>query len=220
MFEAAEINYENNDWITLVFLIILLCLTISKVFFNDRLLHLSTLFLSKKYFLTYYNKEKNNFFNLFQILLFVVQLLVLAMFLYYSNSYLQIKNDFLGPKNFLLIVAAVSFYIGLRFFTGIFLAYIFDLKNRHKKLVFEKVNYFNSLILWLIPFLVFYAYTTEFKAFFFVVTISIFILLLVIRYILFLSNNKKAIFNDFFYFILYICALEIAPLIIIIKLTI
>ena len=220
MFEATEIINQNNNWIILVFLIILLVLTIAKVFFNDRLLHVSMLYVSKKYFLLYFDKEKNNILNVFQILLFVVQLLALSMFIYHTNIYFQLKTDFLGLNKYLLIVAGVGFYLGMRYMTGLLLAYIFDLKNGHKKLVFEKVNYFNSLILWIIPFLTIYVFTTDFKAFFFVITFSLFVILIIIRYALFLSNNKKLVFNDMFYFILYLCALEIAPLIVIFKLTI
>ena len=63
MFESTEIVNQNNDWIVLVFLTILLVLTIAKIFFNDRLLHVSTLFMSKKYFLMYFNKDKNTILN-------------------------------------------------------------------------------------------------------------------------------------------------------------
>jgi hypothetical protein len=220
MFEATEIISQNNDWIIIVFLLILLALTIAKIFFNDRLLHVSTLFMSKKYFLMYFNKEKSNILNIFQIILFVVQLLVLSMFIYHSIIFYQLKMDFFGLNKYLVIVAGVGFYLGFRYITGLFLAYVFDLKNGHNKLVFEKVNYFNNLILWLLPFLVLYVFTTDFKFFFFIITVSLFVLLIIIRYALILSNNKKLIINDIFYFILYLCTLEIAPLIIIFKLTI
>ena len=219
MFESTEIVNQNNDWIVLVFLTILLVLTIAKIFFNDRLLHVSTLFMSKKYFLMYFNKDKNTILNVFQILLFVVQLLVLSMFIYHSNIFFQLKMDFFGLNKYLLIVAGVGFYLGIRYITGLFLAYIFDLKKGHNKFIFEKVNYFNNLILWLLPFLILYVFTADFKAFFFIITVSLFVLLIIIRYALILSNNKKLVFNDIFYFILYICALEIAPLIAVIKLT-
>lgn len=220
MFEAKEIILQNNDWVTFVFLAILLFLTTAKVLFSDRLLHLSTLFLSNKYFLIYFNKEKNNLLNLFQILLFVVQLLVLSLLLYYINAYFQLKPEFSGLNNYLLIIVGVSLYVGLRFFSGIFLAYIFNLKEVHKKLTNEKVNYLNNLILWLIPLLVVHEYITYYKNFILIIAFLIVILLLVIRYGLLLSNNKKLFFNDLFYFIMYLCALEIAPLIIFFKLII
>lgn len=220
MFEANEIIYQNNNWITLLFLIILLILATAKVLFNERLVHLSKLFLSKNYFLIYFNKEKSNVFNMFQILLFIVQILMIALLIYYLNIYFQLKPEFLGLKSYLLIIAGISFYISLRFLLGILLASVFNLKQEHKKLANEKINYFNNLILWIIPLLILYEYAIDYKDFFFKITISIVLFLLIIRYVLLLSNNKKLVFNDFFYFILYLCALEIAPLIIFFKLSI
>ncbi len=220
MFEAKEIIYQNNNWITLVFLIILLILTTAKILYNDRLFHLSKLFLSKNYFLIYFNKEKSNVFNFFQILLFVVQIQVLALLIYYLNIYLQLRPEFYGLKSYLLIISGISFYIGLRFLLGIILAAVFNLKQAHKKLANEKINYINNLILWIIPLLILYEYVIDYKDFLFKITLSIVLLLLIIRYSLLISNNKKLVFNDLFYFILYLCALEIAPLIIFFKLSI
>ena len=220
MFEAKEIIYQNNDWITLVFFIILLVLTTAKVLFNDRLFHLNKLFLSKKYFLIYFNKDQNNMLNLFQVLLFVVQLLAFSLLVYYINIDLELKPEFFDLNGYLLINIGITIYIGLRFLLGISLATIFNLKDIHKKLMSEKVNYFNNLILWLIPFLVIYEYIFDYKVLFFKITFSVVVVLLAIRYALLLSNNKKLIFNNLFYFILYLCALEIAPLVIFFKLTI
>jgi hypothetical protein len=58
------------------------------------------------------------------------------------------------------------------------------------------------------------------KELFFKITFLVFVILLVLRYSLVLVNNKKLITNNLFYFMLYLCALEIAPLAIILKLTI
>lgn len=220
MFEAKEIIYLNNDWITLVFLIILLVLTTAKVLFNDRLSHLNKLFISKKYFLIYFNKDQNNMLNLFQILLFVAQLLAFSLLVYYINIHLELKPEFSSLNGYLLIIAGISIYIGLRFFLGTSLATIFNLKGIHKKLMNEKVNYSNNLILWLLPLLVVYEYINDYSVIFFRITFSVFVMLLAIRYALLLINNKKLIFNNLFYFILYLCALEIAPLVIFFKLTI
>ncbi|NQV78269.1 MAG: DUF4271 domain-containing protein, partial [Lutibacter sp.] len=63
-------------------------------------------------------------------------------------------------------------------------------------------------------------YLSEYKGLLFEITFLVFLLVLILRYVLILLNNKKLIFNNLFYFILYLCALEIAPLIIVLKLTI
>ncbi len=168
MIGAEKITILNNDWITFVFLIILSILTIEKFLFENRLLKTSSFFFKKKNMLSYFNKEKNIFFNLYQILFFIVQLLTIALLLYYLNGFLGLKIGFTGLKLYIAIAIGVSLYFALRLLTGIVLAFIFDIKSVHQKISFQKISYFNNL----------------------------------------------------FYFILYLCALEIVPIVIILKLTI
>lgn len=219
MFEAKEIIHQNNDWITLVFLVILILLTLLKVLFNKRLFHAGTIYLSKKYLSIYFNKEKRKILNLFQILLFLVQLLVLTLLFYFANSYFKFRIDLLNFNSYILIFYWVGLYFCLRYAIGFILAYLFNLKNIHTKIVYEKMCYLNNLILWLLPFLVISAYLNNYKKLILESTFILFSVLLILRYSLTLVNNKNLIFSNLFYFILYICALEIAPLIIILKLT-
>lgn len=220
MFEAKEIIQQNHHWISLVFLAILIFLTWAKVLGKDRLLHTASLFIAKKYLFIYFNKEKNDILNLFQFFLFMVQILVLALLLYFANSLWQFSNRLNGLNGYLLLIGVVGLYFCFRYLTGLFLAEIFSIKNRYSKIVYDKVNYFNNLILWILPFLVLSAYADIHKELFLKITFFILVILIILRYILVLVNNKKLIVNNLFYFILYLCALEIAPLAIILKLTI
>ncbi|MGV8947692.1 MAG: DUF4271 domain-containing protein [Lutibacter sp.] len=220
MFEAKEIIHQNNNWVSLVFLAILIFLTLAKVLYKDRLRHTATLFLSKKYLYIYFNKEKNDVLNLFQFLLFMVELLVLSLLLYFANSLWHFSSAFNGLNGFLLLVVEVALYFCFRYLIGLFLAEIFNIKNNYNRLVYNKVSYFNNLILWILPFLVFGAYTTFYNEFLLKTSFFILVILLILWYSLILANNKKVIFNNLFYFMLYLCALEIAPLAIILKLII
>ena len=220
MFEAKEIIHQNSHWISLVFLAILIFLTLAKVLYKDRLLHTATLFFSKKYLFIYFNKEKNDILNLFQFLLFIVHLLALSLLFYFANNLWQFSHRFYALNGYLLLVLGVGLYFCLRYLIGVFLAEIFNIKNKYNKIVYDKVSYFNKLILWILPFLVLSAYSDIHKESFFKITFLILVILLILRYVLLLINNKKLIVNNLFYFILYLCALEIAPLAIILKLTI
>jgi hypothetical protein len=220
MFEAKEIVTQNNDWIALVFLIILFILAVVKLVFNERLSHANTLFFSKKYLSIYYTKEKTNVFNLFQLLLFIVQILSISLFFYVFVNYFQLNLSVSKLNLYVIILIGTSCYFIIRFSVGFFLASIFEVLKIHNRIVYQKINYFNNLILWLLPFLVFSIYVPSFQHFFFKITLIVFMLLLIIRYSLLLVNNKKLIFRNLLYFILYLCALEIAPLVIILKLTI
>lgn len=220
MFEAKEIIHQNHHWVSLVFLAILIFLTWAKVLYKDRLFHTATLFVSTKYLFIYFGKEKNDILNLFQFFLFMVQLLTIALLLYFANNFWHFSDRLNAVDGFLLLVAGVGLYFCFRYLMGLFLAEIFNIKNRHNRIVYDKVSYFNNLILWLLPFLMLIAYADIYKEFFLKITFFVLALLLILRYILVLSNNKKLIVNNLFYFIMYLCALEIAPLAIILKLII
>lgn len=220
MFEAKEIIHQNHHWVSLVFLAILIFLTWAKVSFKDRLLHTASLFFANKYLFIYFNKEKNDIINLFQFLLFIVQLLVLALLLYFANNLWQFSDRLNALNGYLLLVAGVGLYFCLRYLIGLFLAEIFNIKSKYNRIVYDKVSYFNNLILWILPFIMLSAYANIYKEYFFKITFFVLVILLILRYVLVLVNNKKLIVNNLFYFILYICALEIAPLAIILKLTI
>ena len=214
------VQYNPKDWITFIFLVILIILTIENFLFENRLLNTSSFFLKKKKMLFYFNKEKNIFLNLFQILFFIVQLLTISLILYFLNPFLGLKIGFTGFKLYIVVCIGVSLYFTFRLLTGIFLAFIFNIKPIHQKFSFEKISYFNNLILWILPLLILSSYAKQFDDLIFKITIFVFLFLLIIRYSLLLINNKKLIFNNLFYFILYLCALEIVPLVIILKLTI
>ena len=221
MLEASKIIYENNDWLTFILAFILIVLVLVKVLFNEKLLDTNTLFFSKKYLLIYYNKEKNSVFNLFQLLLFAIQFLVISIIIYLGFDFFE--QSILGYKSvylFISILIIILIYFGFKFLSNFFLASIFNLQKVQNKLHYEKNSYLNNLVLWILPLLIFCIYLNSFQVIFFKITFTLFIVLLCARYFLFIANNKKLFFNHIFYFILYLCALEIAPLIIIFKLTI
>lgn len=219
MFEAENIAHLKNDWITLIFFIILIILAIIKFQFNDRLQHSVTFFLNKKKLLTYFNKEKNIFNNLYQILFFSIQLLTFSLLIFFLFEFFQKNNTLSNVKLYLTIIIIVSLYFTFRFLIGLLIAYIFDQIYTFKKVAYFKMNYINNLTLYLLPFLFFTAYSKDLSILFLKISIFICVIFLLIRYALFIKNNKKFIINNLFYFILYLCALEIVPIVIILKLT-
>ena len=219
MFEATKIISQNNDWMAFVFLMILFLLTLNKLFFNDRILHTSTLFLQKRFLLIYYNKEKSVVFNLFQVIFFLIKILVISLIAFHINVFFKIYENINGLKGYSILLSGVIIYFLFHYLIGVFIAEVLSFGKIYNKIVYEKISYFNNLILWVLPFLIIYTYTHSFNTFFFNILFFLSLLLLAIRYGLLLYNNKNLIFNNIFYFILYLCALEIAPFVIILKLT-
>ena len=220
MFEATKIIHGNNDWITLVLLAIFGVLTLLKILYKDRLLHVSTLFISNRNITIYFNKEKNRLLDGFHMLFFIIQLLILSLLLYFGNVYFQFQKTELNLNYFLFIFCAIGGYLILHYLVGLLIAFLFGFKKEYNKIIFFKLNYFNNLVLWLFPFLILSFYAASFNYLLLKITLVLLVLLINLITILILVNNKKLILSNLFYFILYICALEIAPLIIILKLTI
>ena len=220
MITAENIIRQDNDWITMAFLIILVVLAVQKRLFGNRQLHTSIFFFKKNKLVGYFNKEKNTFFNPYQVLSFVVQLITLSLLFYFITPVFNVNSAANGIDLFLKIAFGVGFYFFIRFLIGNIFSVIFNLEKLHKKVSFEKINYFNNLIFWILPFLVLTSYSKYFETILLKITLIIFIILLIIRYVVLIINNKKLVFNNLFYFILYLCVLEIAPLVIILKLTI
>ena len=220
MFEANKIAYQNYDWITFLFVFLLLLLVIIKLIYNNRLLHANMQFFSKKYVNIYFNKEKYSITDIYQVSLFTVQLAVFSLLIYFGKFHLLQTENEINFQDFTLITAIVLIYFFCRYAAGELIAFLFNLQGVHHKFLHFKISYSNNFALWMLPLLALYVYYFKLNFFVFKILVGIAFVLLILRYILFVLNNKKLIVNNLFYFILYLCALEIAPLIIFLKLTI
>jgi hypothetical protein len=220
MFEATKIIQQNSDWVTLVLLFVFSVLAISKLFFTDKIYYVTTFFFSKKHLSILFNRDKNNIFTWFQGIFFIVQILIICLILFLANGYFNNSISILNFNSFLQLLLAVTLYFCTRYLVGFLLAFLFNVKQQFVKLAYQKKSYMNTIVLWILPFVILSIYIGHYSKLMVAITLIIFALLLLLRYTLVLINNKKLIFNNLFYFILYLCALEIAPLIIILKLTI
>ncbi|MFT5791896.1 MAG: hypothetical protein ACI9LI_001236, partial [Saprospiraceae bacterium] len=78
----------KNDGITLIFLLIFILLVVVKLIYNERLFLLTTIGISKKYFLNY-GKESRLIFNGFNSILFIVQSLIGMLIVYAFLQFYQ-----------------------------------------------------------------------------------------------------------------------------------
>ena len=206
----------KNDGITLIFLLIFILLVVVKLIYNERLFLLTTIGISKKYFLNY-GKESQLIFNGFNSILFIVQSLIGMLIVYAFLQFYQ--PELVQESNFLLlkIFSCLSIIFLIRYLIGKGLGILFDVENTHNHISFEKMSYLFSILLLILPFLLSVFYVEKYNFLFFQLLIAVLTILLIIRYLFLFSNNKKQIASRLFYFILYLCALEIAPFFIIFK---
>ena len=93
---AVERVFENNEIITWMFGLVFFLLTCVQLLFPVRLKSLLTLFFSKYYFLDFQTALQDTF-SLFNVLLFLIQNLILSIFLFKACIFLDVafQNEML-----------------------------------------------------------------------------------------------------------------------------
>jgi len=159
-----------------------------------------------------YNK-KEKLVNWFHIFFTVFLVINFSLFLYLSWKTLM------GPENsadinvytYPIILGAILTYLILKVFLQLSNGFIFSNHKTFTEFVFKKLSYLNySAIIMFGANVVLSFILKDSKEVIYLAFILI-LLVNVIGWITLLRNHQKFIANNFFYFILYLCALEIAP---------
>lgn len=210
MYEVNNIVLKNNDVITWIFISIGLLLFVLNLLYHHRLYLTSTSFLTEKYGITFYSADKNkSIFNRYYTLLFFpINILTIVLLIYCI---------FPENKSFLFTSFALSIFLIFDYFIKYGLSILFDYKEEQNYATYLKSIYMNNITLWILPFLLVCLYSPLFNRFLKGLLVFLLLIMFVLRYFLVISKYKKNIQQHLFYFILYLCTLEIAPLLIFIK---
>lgn len=164
-------------------------------------------------FITDKDEEGSSFFGVFQMILFLFSVVVISLMthrlLRYKGSI--ITDDF---SSFINVFGYLFAYFLLKRILEFGFSFLFLIRERIQFFIISKSKYFHSLafLLYIIAILSEYAEVNQLYAYCFAG------FLFVIRSVLYSIRNKKLIFNNLFYYILYICTFEIAPLFVLFKL--
>jgi len=139
---------------------------------------------------------------------------VLYNLLFISN--ISILLAFFKDQNFELIIYYELFKYVFIFFASkvlfdIIIGKVFSINRIMKNYVWQKLVYCNSLGIILLLFNFFIAYTIFDKQFMVSFFIALSVLYLIFAYFSIFFSMKKVIYKNWFYFILYLCTLEIIP---------
>ncbi|MCK0188845.1 DUF4271 domain-containing protein [Arenibacter sp. F20364] len=188
-------------------------MVLAKTTFYSRFLNYIILPFNNKYIFLYQKKDK--LFNWFSIFLSVFQLLNFSLFLYFVNIiFFKIPE---GQQFVVYGIIFISLFIFLT--TKILLqlgnSFIFNSNKIITEIIFKKLAYLNysGIVMLFANLLLNYVFKDS-KT---VVLISLLMVFLinVIGWTTTLRNHQNFIASNFVYFILYLCALEIAPIIIV-----
>ena len=202
---------ESLDWVTLIMVGCILIITILKVIYPKRFNDFIRLPVSNNYFLAKGKSEELR--HPFSILLFVIQLISISLFV---NLFFLEK----GKANvllFLQILFVVFVFIIVKTSIEKIIGTIFSIEKLIDHYIYEKLSYRNFLsLLLIVTNLIFYfSIKPDLNTLLILTGILFLVNMLILSYSY--KNYRSLIFSNLFYFLLYICALEISPYLILYK---
>lgn len=205
-------NTYAIDWITVVLFSSLLFVVIAKGIFYGRFLNFIILPFNNKYVFMYNKKDK--LLNWFHIFFTIFQVLNFSLFIYLARHVLFRPEDAFYPAIYFIILGLVTIFLIAKVLLQLGNGFVFNNKTI-SEFIFKKISYLNysGMVMFLANVMLTYVLKDS-KA---VVYVSIFLILLIncIGWVTVIRNHQKFIASNFFYFILYLCALEISPFVII-----
>jgi len=199
---------ENKDWATVLFVFSFTVIAITRSTFEARFADFSKLIVSDKYNKIY--KEGSQLFSWFNISLIFVQFISLSFFIQLVLAYFGVgsKYDWIL---FIQLVTICSVFILAKFLIEKILAVAFDFEELIEQYNLQKLNYRTYISLCLLPINMILYYVNNLPISVIYVLISLVLLANALTYLNSLKVYQKFIIGKLFYFILYLCTLEIAP---------
>lgn len=199
---------ENKDWATILFVLSFVVIATTKSAFENRFADFAKLIYSDKYISIY--KDSSNLKSAFTISLFFVQIISLAFFIHLSLSFFgySSKTDWIL---YIQIITFLIFFILSKYLIEKIIATAFNIEEFTEQFNLQKVTFRTYIGLLLLPINIILFYYDNISRNILIFFLCIILIVNVLTYIVSIKNYQNVIFSKLFYFILYLCTLEIAP---------
>jgi hypothetical protein len=199
---------ENKDWAAFLFILCFAIIAITKSLYENRFGDFMNLLFSDKYNKMY--RDGNQLTSGFTISLFFTQVLSLAFFIQLSmNLYgYASKTDLIL---YIQIITVLVFFIISKYLVEKIIATAFNIEEFVEQFNMQKVTYRTYIGLIIMPINLILFYYDTISRIFLLIIIAIVLFLNIITYLISIKKHQNFIFGNLFYFILYLCTLEIAP---------
>lgn len=205
----------SNEWFTVFIVLSLVFLTLSKFLFSRRFDDFLAVIGNSKYLKIYAREQK--FIDGFDTLLFLNLVISVSIFSFLAYS------EFVNPAEFDLIqFFKLLFGIGALVLIKVLLerliGSLFEIDALIDSYLFQKTTYKNYTGLVLFPVNILLIYTFSPSRIIIYIILGLILLINLIGFMTSFKNHQKILLNNLFYFILYLCALEIGPYLILYRL--
>lgn len=200
---------ENKDWATVLFVLAFGLIAITKSAYENRFSEYAKLIFSDKYVKIY--RDTGNLKNSFTISLFLVQIVSFSFFIQltmYTFGYTESKADWVL---FIQIVTFLLYFILAKFLIEKIIATSFNIDEFADIFNLQKVTYRTYIGLLILPVNAILFYSDTISEIVPLIIIGISLCISLFNYFITIKTYQNIILSKLFYFILYLCALEIAP---------
>jgi MFS family permease len=201
---------SGKDWATLLFVACFAIIAINRNVFENRFSEFIKLAVSDKYTKIY--KDSGNMLSWFTISFFLIQVISFTFLLQFLLSY---NNDDPEKKTswifFIQLFTLIGVFILAKYLIEKIIATAFNIEEFNELFNLHKVNYRTYIGLLLLPVNIFLFYNTTQHPIVIYVIIGLIIAASITSYLVSLRIYQNLILGKLFYFILYLCTLEIAP---------
>jgi len=199
---------ESKDWATYLFILSFVFIAIARGTFETRFKDYLRILVSDKYIKIY--KDSSHLMSGFTILLFVVQIISFSFFI-------QLLLHQLGyvSKTDSVIFARIFTFFGIfvlsKFLIEKIIAAIFNIDEFAEEFNLQKVSYRTFIGIILLPVNIYLFYNNNPSNILIFCIIGVILIINLFSYMISLKIYQNLFIGKVFYFILYLCALEIAP---------
>jgi len=201
-------TFEPEDWATVLFVVCFALIAVTRTAFEKRFVDFARLLVSDKYIKVY--KDSSHLMSGFTVLIFFVQIISLAFFIQLALAhygYAQ-KTDWVL---YIRISVLLGVFILSKFLLDKIIGTAFNMEEFVEQFNLRKVSYRSYIAVALLPINILLFYTDASPEFLFFVLIAAILVINLLTYLVALKNYQNFVAGKLFYFILYLCALEIAP---------
>jgi hypothetical protein len=199
---------DNKDWATFLFVLSFAIIALTKSVYENRFGDFMNLLFSDKYNKVY--RDGSHLKSGFTISLFFAQVISFAFFIQLSLSLfgLASKTDFIF---YIQIITFLIFFILSKYLVEKIIATAFNIEDFVEQFNMQKVTYRTYIGLIILPINIILFYYNTISRIIPLIIIATVLIINVITYLISIKKYQNLIFGKLFYFILYLCTLEIAP---------
>jgi hypothetical protein len=207
-------NFITHEWFTIFTILGFVAIAMAKYVNTLRFTDFIAVIGNSKYLKIYTKDQK--FIDVFDGLLFINLAISGSIFLFFGYS------TFISPLNFSLIpflkiLFVVSTVIIIKTLFERLIASLFEIDALIDNYLFQKTTFKNYSGFAFLVANLFLLYTESNPDIVVIIAISVIFLINGIGFLTSFKNHQKIINPNFFYFLLYLCALEIAPYVLLYK---